>query len=40
MELEDDISGAGIAPVLRYEGPETLDGSRSRDLRKERKTNK
>jgi len=30
--LEDDISGVGMAPVLRYEGPETMDGYQSRNL--------
>jgi hypothetical protein len=27
VTIVDDISGVGMAPVLRYEGPETLDGS-------------
>jgi hypothetical protein len=33
VTITNDILGVGIAPELRYEGTETLDGSRSKDLR-------
>ena len=32
VTIIDDISGVGMAPVLRYESPETLDGSWRKDL--------
>ena len=32
VTITDDISGVGMALVLRYEGPGTLDGSQRKDL--------
>ena len=32
VTIADNISGVGMALVLRYEGPKTLDGSWSKDL--------